>query len=98
MSQAIIFMACRCRAFAVEMKAAALQRAAFGVRVNAVAPGPTKTGMLRTRDAHSREPGTPTQAGLTSFDSPAFVKARTLDFEASRASSCEEGHADSFRG
>ena len=38
-------------------KSAALEAAAFGVRVNAVAPGPTETGMLDRLTGSRREKG-----------------------------------------
>jgi NAD(P)-dependent dehydrogenase (short-subunit alcohol dehydrogenase family) len=79
-------------------KSAALEAAAFGVRVNAVAPGPTETGMLnRFTGTADRKAGLVATVPLRRVGDPREVAAAIL-FLASDASSFTTGQVLSVDG
>jgi len=79
-------------------KSAALEAAAFGVRVNAVAPGPTETGMLNRFTGNAdRKAGLVATVPLQRVGDPREVAAAIL-FLASDASSFTTGQILSVDG
>jgi NAD(P)-dependent dehydrogenase (short-subunit alcohol dehydrogenase family) len=79
-------------------KAAALEGAAFGVRVNAVAPGPTDTGMLtRFTGSDARKAGLIAGVPLNRSETPEEI-ARAIVFLASEQASFLTGQIVSVDG
>jgi NAD(P)-dependent dehydrogenase (short-subunit alcohol dehydrogenase family) len=79
-------------------KAAALEAAAFGVRVNAVAPGPVETGMLnRFTGTAERKAGLIAGVPLKRVGTPEEI-AQTVVFLASDKAPFITGHVISVDG